>query len=93
MENNTRRIVILNRPESSYIEQAIFILRDVNKVPPQNEIPETDALSEAEKIIDSYIQGVRAPIGDMKKKGHIFRSVLFGVLFLTALAVVTIRLM
>ena len=89
MENSTRRIVILNRPESSYIEQAIFILRDADKEPPQNE---TDALCEAERIIDSYIQGIRSPIGKLKKKRRFLTSVILGVLILTALAAAAVRL-
>lgn len=59
MKNNTRKIVVLDKLNSSSIEQAIFILRD-NADP----IP-TDALSEAQRIVDSYIktlshQGKRA---------------------------------
>ena len=52
MSNNTRKIVVLNKLNSPRIEQAIFILRD------EVNISESDALSEAQKIVDSYIKSL-----------------------------------
>lgn len=52
MSNNTRKIVVLNKLNSPRIEQAIFILRD------EVNISESDALCEAQKIVDSYIKSL-----------------------------------
>ena len=52
MSNNTRKIVVLSKLNSPRIEQAIFILRD------EVNISESDALSEAQKIVDSYIKSL-----------------------------------
>ena len=49
MVNNTKKIVVLDRLNSSSIEQAIFILRDARN------ISASDAVSEAERIVNSYL--------------------------------------
>ena len=50
MKNNTRKIVVLDNINSRRIEQAIFILRDTTH------ICESDAVSEAHRIINSYLE-------------------------------------
>lgn len=52
MNNNTRKIVVLSKLNSPRIEQAIFILRD------EVNVSESDAVSEAQKIVDSYIKSL-----------------------------------
>ncbi len=52
MSNNTRKIVVLSKLNSPRIEQAIFILRD------EVNVSESDALSEAQKIVDNYIKSL-----------------------------------
>ncbi len=54
--NNTRKIVVLNNLKSQRIEQAIFILRD------EKSFSEADAVIEAEKIVDSYLENMRRPL-------------------------------
>ena len=48
MNNNTRKIVVLNNLNSPRIEQAIFILRD------EVVTNESDAVIEAQKIVDMF---------------------------------------
>jgi len=52
VNNNTRKIVVLNKLNSQMIEQAIFILRD------EVQAKESDALSEAQRIVDCYIKSL-----------------------------------
>ena len=54
MNNNTRKIVVLSKLNSPKIEQAIFILRD------EVNVSESDALSEAQKIVDNYVKSLNA---------------------------------
>ena len=62
MNNNTRKIVVLDRLNSARIEQAIFILRD------ESGIIESDAVSEAERIVGKYLESLSEPIVCRKKK-------------------------
>ncbi len=62
MNNNTRKIVVLNDIKSPKIEQAIFILRD------DAESALADAVSEAEKIVSMYLGEVREPISMLPDK-------------------------
>ena len=62
MNNNTRKIVVLNKLHSPRIEQAIFILRD------DVIAEETDAVSEARKIVDTYIKSLNPNQTEKSKK-------------------------
>lgn len=62
MNNNTRKIVVLNNLNSPRIEQAIFILRD------EVEISGIDALGEAQKIVDRYIKSLESPSPERTKR-------------------------
>lgn len=65
MNNNTRKIVVLNNLNSPRIEQAIFILRD------EVVTNESDAVIEAQKIVDMYVKSLEAPsIQGQKKKSR-----------------------
>ena len=66
MHNNTRRIVVLDKLNSMQIEQAIFILRDTNE-----NFCESDAVSEAQKIVDNYMRSLSGEkINSSRKKGR-----------------------
>lgn len=62
MLNNTRKIVVLNNLKSQRIEQAIFILRD------EKDYSEADAVIEAERIVDSYLENMRRPLLEKSTK-------------------------
>ena len=62
MKNNTRKIVVLDRLNSARIEQAIFILRD------ENDISESDAVSEAQRIVNTYLKSLSEPLVHKEKK-------------------------
>jgi hypothetical protein len=62
MLNNTRKIVVLNNLKSQRIEQAIFILRD------EKDYSEADAVIEAERIVDSYLENMRRPLLEKNAK-------------------------
>ena len=62
MNNNTRKIVVLNKLNSQMIEQAIFILRD------EVQGKENDALSEAQRIVDCYIKSLTSSSSKESKK-------------------------
>ena len=64
MNNNTRRIVVLNNLKSRCIEQAIFILRD------DSSPSEADAISEAERIVDAYLTENSQTLPDKKEKSR-----------------------
>lgn len=68
MKNNTRKIVVLNKLNSPRIEQAIFILRD------EVNVSESDAVSEAQRIVDNYVKSLSAasPQKTAKKNGYGF---------------------
>ncbi len=53
MDNNTRRIVVLDKLDSPRIEQAIFILRDNEEY-----ICHSDAVAEAQRIVDNYLRSM-----------------------------------
>ncbi len=55
MSNNTRKIVVLSKIDSPRIEQAIFILRD------EAVVSERDAVAEAQKIVDNYLNSLSMP--------------------------------
>lgn len=61
MNNNTRKIVVLNDIKSPRIEQAIFILRD------EEVFSESDAVSEAERIVSLYLDNLQKPLFRQKK--------------------------
>ena len=62
MNNNTRKIVVLNNLKSPRIEQAIFILRD------ENVTNEADAVSEAQRIVEAYLAETRRPLMEKSSK-------------------------
>jgi len=62
MKNNTRKIVVLDNINSSRIEQAIFILRDTSQ------ICESDAVTEAQRIVNTYLNSLSQPLLQTKKK-------------------------
>ncbi|MEE0868035.1 MAG: hypothetical protein UIL37_07020 [Clostridia bacterium] len=62
MNNNTRKIVVLNDIKSPRIEQAIFILRD------EEDFSESDAVSEAERIVSLYLENLQKPVFMRKKE-------------------------
>ena len=78
MNNNTRKIVVLNKLNSPRIEQAIFILRD------EANITENDAVSEAQKIVDNYLRSLSGA-QDKKKKRKLNCSFLIGITVYTFL--------
>ncbi len=77
MKNNTRKIVVLDRLNSARIEQAIFILRD------ENGICESDAVSEAERIVNNYLASLSEPYAIKEKKKKFQPKFLFGLLAYT----------
>ena len=81
MQNNTKKIVVLDRLDSAHIEQAIFILRDAN------DITESDAVSEAERIVNNYLESLSEPIAVNKKKKFQPKH-FFALLAYTALTIV-----
>ncbi len=90
MSNNTRKIVVLNKIDSPRIEQAIFILRD------ESPISETDAVTEAQRIVENYIQSLSAPPSPPRKKSRskfMFGMAVytFATAFLTAYIMILIR--
>lgn len=68
MSNNTRKIVVLSKLNSPRIEQAIFILRD------EVNVSESDAVSEAQRIVDNYLKSLydSPPKKAQKKNGYGF---------------------
>lgn len=68
MSNNTRKIVVLSKLNSPRIEQAIFILRD------EVNVSESDAVSEAQRIVDNYLKSLSdsSPAKPPKKNGYGF---------------------
>ncbi len=80
MKNNTKKIVVLDRLNSSRIEQAIFILRD------EDYISESDAVSEAEKIVQNYLTS-GSSLTDCGKKKRFKPSFFFAMLGYTVLTV------
>ena len=62
MNNKTRKIIVLNNLDSSKIEQAIFILRDNTAISTG-----IDAVEEAERIVNSYLNDMNRPILSQKK--------------------------
>ncbi|MBR1969727.1 MAG: hypothetical protein IKA17_05175 [Clostridia bacterium] len=87
--NNTRKIVVLNNLKSQRIEQAIFILRD------EKDYSEADAVIEAERIVDSYLENIRRPLLEKNtKKDNKNKLLLFwgsAALMVTALLFFIIR--
>ncbi len=84
MLNNTRKIIVLNNLKSQRIEQAIFILRD------ENSFSEADAVIEAEKIVDSYLENMRRPLLEKSHKKDSKNKLLF---FLGSAAVLVTALL
>ena len=62
MNNTTRKIVVLKSLNSPQIEQAIFILRD------EVESHECDVVTEAQRIVNMYINSLENPPSEKKKK-------------------------
>ncbi len=89
MNNNTRKIVVLNNIKSPKIEQAIFILRD------DTDCTETDAVSEAEKIVRMYLEDLQRPImvhADKKSKFPIVLGSIMCVVFTFLVAACVLNL-
>ena len=78
MNNNTRKIIVLNKLNSPRIEQAIFILRD------EVNITESDAVSEAQKIVDNYLKSLANTQNKKREKKFRYR-VLIGMSIYTFL--------
>lgn len=78
MNNNTRKIVVLNNLDSPKIEQAIFILRE------EIQISENDAVHEAQRIVDLYAKSLNATPAETKKQkpraGFLFGMALYTIL-------------
>lgn len=81
MVDNTRKIVVLKDIDSPCIEQAIFILRESSS-PEKN-----DAVAEAQKIVDRYLENLYEP-AFKKKKRNFKNKFLFSAAFCFA-AIVT----
>lgn len=86
MNNNTRKIVVLNNLNSSRIEQAIFILRD------EVEVSGSDALSEAQRIVDMYVKSLESPTAERKEKKPGARFLLGMALYTFVTVVMTVYL-
>ncbi len=88
MNNNTRKIVVLSKLNSPKIEQAIFILRD------EVNVSESDALSEAQKIVDNYVKSLNASHEKEKVKNKTGYKFFIGMtLYTFATAVITAYIM
>lgn len=83
MKNNTRKIVVLDNINSSRIEQAIFILRDTTQV------CESDAVSEAQRIVNTYLNSLSQPLTSDKPKKQ-FSSKFFIAMMLYTFTTVVI---
>ena len=83
MNNNTRKIVVLNKLHSPRIEQAIFILRD------DVIAEETDAVSEARKIVDTYIKSLNPNQTEKSKKVPAYRFLIGLTLYTVATSIAT----
>ncbi len=86
MNNNTRKIVVLNNLNSPRIEQAIFILRD------EVEVSGSDALSEAQRIVDMYVKSLESPPAERKEKKPGARFLLGMALYTFVTVVMTVYL-
>lgn len=53
----SKKVFVVKNFKSPYIEEAIFILRE--DAPPSSALP--DAVSEAERIITGYLEGLDCP--------------------------------
>ncbi len=60
-----KKVFVVKKFKSPYVEQAIFILRD----DAATEEAMTDAVSEAERIINGYLENMEAPRPKHKKTG------------------------
>ena len=85
MKNNTRKIVVLDRLDSARIEQAIFILRD------ENGVSESDAVSEAQRIVNNYLDSLSEPL--ICKKKSKFQAKHFLALLAYTLTTVVVTMM
>jgi len=81
INNSTRRIIFLNDLNSPRIEQAIFILRD------NADLSQADAVTEAQKIVNSYFEELHAPVF-LKRKEKKWGKIYFSAAFLTIAAAV-----
>lgn len=77
MKNNTKKIVVLDRLESHRIEQAIFILRDAN------DTAESDAVSEAERIVRNFLASGQEVLNTEVKKKRFRPKIFFGMIAYT----------
>ena len=87
MENNTKKIVALDRLNSSRIEQAIFILRDAKTV------SEFDAVSEAQRIVDNYLKSLSAAPPEKPHKKSPYGFLIGLTLYTFATSVITAYLL
>ena len=85
MENNTKKIVVLDRLNSPRIEQAIFILRDAKTV------SETDAVSEAQRIVNTYLESLSGEEGTKKKRFN--TKIFFAMLAYTLITMILTAIM
>ncbi len=83
MNNNTRKIVVLNNIKSPKIEQAIFILRD------DADFCESDAVSEAEKIVSLYLDDLNKPLYSPPKIRNKNFSIIIGSVMCALFSLVT----
>ncbi len=86
MVNNTKKIVVLDRLNSPRIEQAIFILRDAKA------ISESDAVSEAQRIVNTYLESLSSS-GENNKKNKFNTKVFFGMLAYTLITMLLTAIM
>ena len=82
MNNNTRKIVVLDKLDSSRIEQAIFILRDTENISP------SDAVTEAQRIVDEYLRSISRNASHTPKKNKTSTKFIIGMILYTFTTVV-----
>lgn len=61
---HTKKVFVVKNFKSPYIEQAIFILREEA----QDESAYFNAVRDAERVVNDYLAGNKAPITQKKKK-------------------------
>lgn len=82
MKNNTRKIVVLNNIDSPRIEQAIFILKEEASCP-----DESAAVAEAQRIVDTYVKNLYAPVLKKHKKKPQLKLVVTAALYVCSMVV------
>ena len=87
MSNNTRKIVVLSKLNSPRIEQAIFILRD------EVNVTESDAVSEAQRLVDNYLKSLSAAPPEKPHKKSPYGFLIGLTLYTFATSVITAYLL